>query len=189
MKRLHRLNSQSGFTLAETLLAVLILLLVSGIVATGIPVAKNVYDKTIVAANAQVLLSTAVAALKDELGTAWDVNLINNGKIITYFSADTGARTKIDLSGNTIKIQDYTEVDGLIVTTDSGVGAERQLISEKSMSDDLVFKIDAEESNKVENDTVFIKNICVCRKGSDIALAELDSLAIRPVSVHKQIIP
>ena len=42
MKRKSKLKSRSGFTLAETLLAILILLLVSSIVAQGIPVARNV---------------------------------------------------------------------------------------------------------------------------------------------------
>ena len=57
-----KLKGKSGFTLAETLLAVLILLLVSTIVANGIPVARNVYNNVIIGANAQMLLSTAVTA-------------------------------------------------------------------------------------------------------------------------------
>ena len=183
MNLLHKIKARSGFTLAETLLTVLILLLVSGIVATGIPVAKNVYDKTIVAANAQVLLSTAVTALKDELGTAWDVAIGEDGKSFTYFSADTGARTRVYMDGNTIKIQDYTEVDGLIITTDSGVGTPRPLISQKSMTDNLIVRYDAENSG-LSGDTISINKIEVCRNGSEDALAGLDSLVIRPVSIH-----
>ena len=58
MKRLNKLKRKSGFTLAETLLAVLILLPVSGIVETGIHVARNIYQKVVIGANAQALLST-----------------------------------------------------------------------------------------------------------------------------------
>ena len=41
MRIKEKLKNRSGFTLAETLLAVLILLLVSVIVANGIPVARD----------------------------------------------------------------------------------------------------------------------------------------------------
>ena len=101
MKKTRKLNSRGGFTLAETLLAVLILLMVSVIVATGVPVAKNAYEKVVVAANAQVLLSTAVNTLRDELGTAWDVEVVEEGETepkIKYFCADTGARAEICFS-------------------------------------------------------------------------------------------
>ena len=65
LKLKKRLKNQAGFSLAETLLAVLIMLLVSVIVANGIPVARNVYNNVIVGANAQVLLSTTVTALRN----------------------------------------------------------------------------------------------------------------------------
>ena len=55
----RKLHTQ-GFTLAETLLAVLILLLVGVIMTTGIPAAKNAYEKVVVASNAEVLLSTTI---------------------------------------------------------------------------------------------------------------------------------
>ena len=109
MKR--KLKKQSGFTLAETLLAVLILLLVSGIVAEGVPVAKNVYEKVFIGANAQALLSTTAARLRDELGTAWDVSVGADKKTISFYSADTGAKAKIYLSttdtNNPIRITEY----------------------------------------------------------------------------------
>ena len=187
MKLLHKIKGRSGFTLAETLLAVLILLLVSGIVASGIPVAKNVYDKTIVAANAQVLLSTTVTALKDELGTAWDVNVeeYEGKKAITYFSADTGAKSRIYIKDNAIWIQDYAEVDGLIKTDDTGAGKARKFISGKAVTDNLFVVFDSDKDTLSET-TVSISNIKVYRDNPDNALAELDTLVIRPVSVYKK---
>ena len=50
---MKRIKNQSGFTLAETLLTVLILLLVSGIVATGMPAVQTAYEKIVISANAQ----------------------------------------------------------------------------------------------------------------------------------------
>ena len=52
------------------------------IVAAGVPVAAAVYAKIITAANAQTLLSTTMTALRDELGTASDVDV--EGTTITY---------------------------------------------------------------------------------------------------------
>lgn len=80
-----KLKTASGFSLAETLMAIIILLLVSAIVATGIPVAKNAYEKVVLAANAEVLLSTAELSLRNELGTASDITISET--TITYYSA------------------------------------------------------------------------------------------------------
>jgi len=132
-------RDNGGFTLAETLLAVLILLLVSTIVATGMPAAKNAYEKIIVAANAQVLLSTGATALRDELGTAWNVQVASNA--VTYNSADTGGKSEIKLNSsdqNKIYIQEYTKNDYLNVTEKTSIGKERPLVSDKAASDDLI---------------------------------------------------
>ncbi len=120
MKRLRKLKNNAGFSLAEMLMAVLILLMVSLIVATGMPAARNAYEKTVIGSNAQAMLSTAVSALRDELGTAWDVQV--SGTTVTYFKADTGTRATISNDGvipegkdasayNSITIQDFVEVD------------------------------------------------------------------------------
>ena len=106
MKRIIRkLKNTAGFTLAEMLLTVVILLLASGVVATGMPAAVNAYRNAIDAANAQVLLSTTVNALRDELSTARDVQV--SGKTITYTGTDTGSRSTIDLSSSPFTIQEY----------------------------------------------------------------------------------
>ena len=101
-------KGRRGFSLAETMLAVLILLMVSVIVATGVPVAKNAYEKVVFGANAQVLLSTAVNALRDELGTAWDVEVKSNE--VTYCNSDTGAHSILKLNDkNNIVRQRYID--------------------------------------------------------------------------------
>ena len=118
MKIRKKLNSRVGFTLAETMLAVLILLLVSMIVANGMPVARTAYEKVVLTSNAETLLTTAVSALRNELGTAWKVEPRTGGGV-TYFNASTGSRSELYVESNTIKILDYakaTDLDALLGT-------------------------------------------------------------------------
>ena len=173
MKRVScKAKGQSGFTLAETLLTVLILLLVSGIVATGVPVARNVYEKTIVAAIAQVMLSSAITALRDELGTAWKVEVAADGRSVTYFSADTGGQSKIMLADQTpIKIREY------------GLNANLNTKEDSYIRDDKAHSLVPDEASKlyVACDGISVKNngivsfsgIKVCRKLDNSVVASL----------------
>ena len=52
------LAASKGFTLAETLLAMIILLMVTSVAAGGIPAAVRAYRNTAEAANARVLMTT-----------------------------------------------------------------------------------------------------------------------------------
>lgn len=101
----------SGFTLAETLIAILILLMVSSVVAAGIPAASNAYYKVVDGANAQVLLSTAATALRDELATARDLEVGNGSSgtstSITYYNRDAGRKSMISLDSSGILLTEY----------------------------------------------------------------------------------
>lgn len=202
MKAREKLRSQKGFTLAETLLAVLILLLVSVIVATGMPAAKNAYEKVVVASNAQALLSTAATSLRNELGTAWNVLIDddaaktkagNPGSSVTYNSANTGGLSQIAMDKDTgITLQEYKQVSVFNVTdenflnnnADSSLSEKqrRSLISEKTGSGDSSGKL------KVIYETVLYENDCVvfCKlsAGTDAYpdLAVLETLTIPVIS-------
>lgn len=90
MNRNRRKRRKSGFSLSETLIAILILLMVSAIVAGAIPTASNVYIKTVDAANAQLLLSTTITKLRDEFSTAKRV-VSYSASTIEFFN-EHGAR-------------------------------------------------------------------------------------------------
>ena len=188
MKRAsNKARSRSGFTLAETLLTVLILLLVSGIVATGVPVAQNVFNKTIVAANAQVLLSTAVSTLRDELGTAWDVKA--DGNAITYNSADTGAPARIYLETTTtpavIKLQEYAPWAAIGTPAedkkDNKIASEHPLVSEALSTKQKLSLVYT--SVTCANGVATFTGLAVYHNGSTTPLAKLDTLNIRVFSV------
>ncbi len=108
---IRKLRNRAGFTLAETLLTVLILLLVSILLMTGVPTAINAYNRVVLTANAQVLLSTAVDELRDEIGTAWDVTV--SEKAISYYSGDTGAMSVLSIGNEDGKkglyVQEFNE--------------------------------------------------------------------------------
>ena len=178
MRIKKKLKGSGGFTLAETLLAVLILLLVSTIVATGMPAAKNAYEKIVVAANAQVLLSTTATALRDELGTAWDVN-IDDSTTVSYNSSDTGAKSKLYLKDGKIYIQEYVDNDYLNTKDGTGVGKERLLVSDKAATSDLVVTFTS--LSKVDTEkTVVITGLVVNNKEGN-PMAQLDATLKIPV--------
>ena len=147
-KALQKLNSQAAFTLAETLITVLILLMVSAVVAGGVPAAANAYAKAVDAANAHVLLSTTVDALRSELSTAWDVENLKSDeageKGITYYSSATGSQAKIYISDSDGKIMLQEYVDLLAArkeetssstgasgsTVDNSIVPARQIVSD-----------------------------------------------------------
>lgn len=141
----NKLNNRKGFSLAETLLAVLILLLVSLIVANGMPAATNAYNKIVLGANARTMLSTAINALHDELGTAWQVEKPTDQTdttSITYFNASTGAKSEISLDDSgKIQVQDYVALGAIDLVHDVDTattvkqGNVRELVSEAGAND------------------------------------------------------
>ena len=169
-----RKRSRAGFSLAETLIAILILLMVSAIVAGAIPAASNVYAKTVDAANAQVLLSTAITVLRDELGTAVSVKP-DGTTAITYMNGNDGYR----------KIASIADPKGIMLyvgTVDptSGVpeftGESRPLVSGKATTRNLVLSF---ESVEYTGGMVIFKELKVERNG--VTLASRDSLRIRTI--------
>ena len=185
MKR--KLQSRGGFSLAEMLLATLILLLVATIMTTGIPAAKTAYEKVILGSNAQLLLSTTVTALRDELGTAWDVEV--SGTTVTYSSANTGTKSVISLKNNTIYRQEFareTTDDKDVIfgkkLSDGTYGRDDvTLISGAASTSDLFVTYDTVSYDK---GFVTFNNLKVCRKSdSNAVCAELSQLDVRVVAM------
>lgn len=166
----------SGFSLAETLMAVLILLLVASVIAAGIPAAANAYTNAVDGANAQAILSTTVNALRNELSTAREVEI--NPPMqpagIYYYSSRTGSKTRLYLDSNTIKIQDYIKFDSYTdVQSDPTTGAAvppRDLVPVEKFS--LSFS-----SPSLTSDLITFASVTVSRGGTNIA-------AVRPFSVR-----
>ncbi len=115
MKRLRRkIQQQEGFSLAETLVVLIIILLVSAIVAGAMPAAKNAYFNVLESANAQVFLSTTLTEFRNELSTAGDIKISSASipQTITYTNPITG-KSEISFNGTdgTYQIKTYLDLD------------------------------------------------------------------------------
>ena len=183
----NKLKGGSGFTLAETLLAVLILLLVSTIVATGIPAAKNAYEKVVLAANAEVLLSTTISTLRNELGTAQDIKTPTanpkkhetEASVITYFNPTREASSKLYVASEgdnegKIMFQRYYNEGGLSATYEA-----TPLISSETSTQDLYVTY-----TKVtySGGIVAFEGLSVNRASGTQGLASRDKVSIRVIS-------
>ena len=143
-----KLTKRKGFSLAETLIAILILLMVSSIVAAAVPTASKVYMKTVDAANAQVLLSTVMTELRNELSDA-TIESPEDGAVeptttITYKNGNGGYRElslvstgDIDKRGILLTIRKLDPATGQITTSTASTD-KRMLVNSTAATGDLV---------------------------------------------------
>ncbi len=97
-----KLHNSKGFTMGEMLLSVLILLMVSLVMATGMPAVKSAYEKVVLISNSEVLLSTTVSALRNELGAASAVEKVTGSTTdLTYYSTLRKSTSKIGIAATT----------------------------------------------------------------------------------------
>lgn len=167
-------------------MTVLILVMVSGVVAGGVPAAVRVYSKAVEAANAEVLLSTTVNALRSKLSTASDVDVEDNA--VTYIDSDTGALAKLSLEDGVITVQDFLSFAGT-----GPENAKYNLVSEKTASDNLTVTyggVDWSTGDGAEGagdtagaeEVVHFTDIKVTKKDEDHPIAEIKDFYIRPLT-------
>ena len=161
MKSFVKKRKDGGFTLAETLVALLILLMVTSIVAVGIPVAANAYTKVVDAANAQVLLSTSINALRNQLQFAKDISIKYHDpehpdadpdlKSVSYVSSINNYSSSLKNSDDGIFLEEFKNTDA---------PKSRLLVSGKAATKNLYFKYDDVSYDKV-NGLITFSNVGV----------------------------
>ncbi len=120
-------RSKAGFTLAELMLTVMILLLVALVSATGISTAVQVYRRAVDKANAPVLLSTAVSELRNKLSTAVEIESCSGTEVT--FRSSTTKKTTLSQDDDGINIIDYqTELTGSGTDLGAASSSVRSLI-------------------------------------------------------------
>ena len=192
MKRLSenikkRITDIQAFTLAEALIAIIILLLVSAIMVAGIPSAIRAYDNVVI----------GMASLRNELGTAKDIASDNkNGdQGIRFFNEATGSTSRIFIQNNDssnpdtsdIMLQRYA-VDGVIVK-ESDLDDDLKKIHQKSIR--LVSPEASDKDKKLHitydsvdynNGIVVFNNLRVLRKNGAETPAQVDTFSIRVIT-------
>ncbi|MBR2547687.1 MAG: type II secretion system protein [Eubacterium sp.] len=98
----EKLKDNRAFTLAETLIAILILLMVTSVVAAGMPAAISAYQKVERASNAELLLSTTISTLRNELGVSKDQEVNSGNTAITYYNESNNMMSRIYMSDGKI---------------------------------------------------------------------------------------
>lgn len=173
IKRIRK--NRAGFSLAETLITILILLMVSAIVAAALPTASTVYKKTVDAANAQVLLSTTMTILRDELNAAKDITVPSDNKI-TYISGITGNKSVIECVANEgLKITAYPDAV-------NDKSETRFLVSQKASTSGMILTCSFSAASLADG-KIIVNHIVVNKaEYGETALAGQDSYTIRLIS-------
>ena len=181
----EKIRKKHGFTLSETLITIALLLIVSGIVVAGIPVAVNAYKKVVQAANAQVLLSTTLTELRDKLAFSDNVGININktsvsfrgedGRFYSIFNQTIGSEKGIYLSDDTAEN----------VEDDDENVSSRLLVSDEAATRELYvrFKDITYEANKPN--LITFNEVKVYRKSDDKEFAYVEKYDIELMNNEK----
>ena len=187
-----KLNNKAGFTLTELLLAVLILLMVSTIVAAGIPAAREAYENVVLASNAEILLSTTIATLRNEVGSASDLEIpggtVNGdettGSAITYYNTARGFSSEIsmDSGGTDIQFVRYFEKPNSVLSGILPIASTKEnLISDRTATNDLHVTYDTVSYNSRTGVVKFSK-LSVFHGDDDTPLTHRDNVYIKVIT-------
>ncbi len=113
---------KKGFSLSETLVAMLLLSIVLSAVTAGITAVRNSYLKIIQKADAMTLLSTIAISMEADLSSAQNVEELSEGGY-RFKSGARGYAMQFDTVNDMISVVAQDSIDGDIiipVTTDAG---------------------------------------------------------------------
>ena len=180
----NAMRDKRGFSLGEMLATVMILVLAAGMLAAGVPLAANAYRSVVETANAQVLLSTTMTALRTELGSAQTVETQaaeETGKI-TYYSIDTMKTQIANANGSEAGIWFTPYIT--IKESDQPDYSHRRLLISAAAADGLYATYDSITYNK-DTKLFTIVNLRVMKPGSDKPLAETGTFTVRAVNASE----
>lgn len=166
-------RKNSGFSLAEVLVAILIMAMVTTVVAGSIPSAINAYRKVTKAANAQLLMSTTVNTLRGWLDQAEIEEIKNevgsdettqNNTTIKFHSAGIG-ECRISVEEDGIYIEEYMDSPKVNNTT----FGKRLLVAKSSGGGDL-FPVYSGATYNSGTGVLSVTGICVMDKEGNTVL-------------------
>lgn len=125
-------RGHAGMTLVETLAAVVMIALLTGVVAAGVTAAVHIRTQSAFASESQLVSDTINAALSDVLRYADDVETDGSGNVTAYTNAGYGVR------GGTLCVGTGDGDRGMIYLNNSGSSGSILLLSGPSYSGLLV---------------------------------------------------
>lgn len=157
-------NDQHGFSFTELLATLIVVSLATALVAAGIPAAHRAYIKMVDSSNSQVLLSTATTRLRDELGFAQSVKVVNN-TTVEYVNGKTGRTYQITGGENGLLLNEKgaTEGGGPLFSKEASTGLTLTFTSVSLPSKEYIT----------------FTNVRVIKEGYDAPLATLAEYDIR----------
>lgn len=177
---MKKVRSKKGFSLSEVLVAVLIMALVTGVVAAGMPTAIDAYHNIVDVANAQLLLTTTTNSLRNELDLARNIQVDSDSTTISFRSSN-GTMSRIQFAaGESAKIYEYVGYASEVLrpnaqnTDPTSEGFSRPLVSEATASNSMCVQV---ESIETDGETLTLKNVTV-QKGTK-TLASIDEYTIK----------
>lgn len=187
---IEMLKQTRAFTMAETLVAVLILLLVTLIVAAGLPTAVNAYHNIVMVSNAEVLLSTTMSTLRNELYTAGDISISDNGKSITYYNESDQSMSKIFMQDKDIMFIRYATDDIILKDSELAEGVKenydqaQKLVSGEASDKDKELHVSFAEVS-YDDDIVTFSGLVVSNRDGSRVITERggnDDYSIRVIT-------
>lgn len=185
-----KIRNNKGFTLTETLLTVILVVLMSGAVAAGVSTVSRVIHKIQNKANAEVLLSTTLTLLSDDLqntesvestdGTVQYLKIRENGSS-AWISIDNST-SDLDSENAGIRKNYYTMTmdsnSGIPVYQDTGLSMT--YVTEQAKTDTLYTTID---SITYSNHVLTVHDLEVKNKDG-VTQEKLDSFSVAALKVE-----
>lgn len=199
LRKAHkRIKDSRAFSVSEALVALIILLLVTEIVAAGIPAAGRAYDNVVVASNAEVLLSTSMSALRNELSTARDITVSPDGDSVVFYNEAYGSMSKIYLDEDgTIMLNKYyhgtDSQEGDLIGAAAPTATEykaKPLVSKKTSGDKIYVTYTKIDPLNVNDGIITFKGLRVLRtKDGSTTKAARTEYSIKVLTVKDSRIP
>lgn len=161
---MNKLLDKKGFTLSELLLVVLILSIIVVVIGGGIVVVKNAYERITLKSEAQVLLSTNITKVTDELRFASEIDTSDSQiGVPTFTSGNMGY--KIYLCND--------ESNGICYSCIASQQASKKipLLTDKTLTSGLVPEV---EYSYDKGEKAFTANIEIVHNGTVVVSQEIN---------------
>ena len=186
---MRKIKSETGLTVVEMLAAVLVLVLLSLMLGTGLNMVMHAYETVVAQSEVELLLSTAVDAIADDLRYAWNVKPDSSlGKTnFTYSSDSYGDRDKknkeyevwLDVVDDKIVARINGKADQQVLSINAGAYGSSKSYKEYSVDDMYIDYKQAENTFTIHLKVTDGSGITACTPKFENQTAEGAGITVR----------